>query len=67
MDRKQNQTYAACRRLTAAPKTHTEKVRGRKKILHPSGNQETAEIVMLIADDKNFRPKAALRHREVIP
>ena len=45
--------------------TYRLKVRGWKKIFHANGNQEKAEVAILISDKVDFKIKTIIRDKEV--
>ena len=46
--------YTAYKSLTSDLKTHTNKLRGWKKVLHVHGNEKKAGVAILIADKIDF-------------
>ena len=47
--------HAVYKRPTSDLRTHTDKVRGWKKIFHTNGNQKKAGVVILISDKIDFK------------
>ena len=56
--------YAVYKRPTSDLGTHTDKVRGWKKIFHANGNQKKAGVAILISDKINFKIKSITRDKE---
>ena len=56
--------YAVYKRPTSDLGTHTEKVRGGKKIFHVNGNQKKAGVAILISDKIDFKIKNVTRDKE---
>ena len=55
--KKKTHIYAVYQRPTSDLGTHTDKVRGWKKIFHVNGNQKKAGVVILISDKRDFKIK----------
>ena len=56
--------YAVYKRPTSKQGTHTDKVKGRKKIFHANGDQKKAGVTILISDKIDFKIKAVKRDKE---
>ena len=56
--------YAVYKRPTSDLGTHTDKVRGWKKIFHANGNQKKARVAILISDKMDFKIKNVTRDKE---
>ena len=57
--------YAVYNRRTSDLGTHTDKVRGWKKVFHLSVNQKKAGVAILISDKIDFKIKTVTRDKEV--
>ena len=56
------QLFAAYKRLTSALRTHNRlKVKKCKKIFHANRNQKKVEVVILVSNKINFKPKVITR------
>ena len=66
LNRYENKThiYAVYKRPTSDLGTHTDKVRGWKKIFHANGNQKKAGVAILISDKTDFKIKTITRDKE---
>ena len=62
--KKKTHIYAVYQRPTSDLGTHTDKVRGWKKIFHVNGNQKKAGVVILISDKRDFKIKTIPRDKE---
>ena len=56
--------YAVYKRPTSNLGTHTDKVKGWKKIFHANGNQKKAGVAILISDKIDFKIKTVTRDKE---
>ena len=56
--------YAVYKRRTSDLGTHTDKVRGWKKVFHLSVNQKKAGVAILISDKIDFKIKTVTRDKE---
>ena len=56
--------YAVCKRLTSNLGTHTDKVRGWKKLFHANGDQKKVGVAILISDKVDFKIKTMTRDKE---
>ena len=56
--------YAVYKRPTSKQGTHTDKVKGRKKIFHANGEQKKAGVTILISNKIDFKIKAVKRDKE---
>ena len=56
--------YAVYKRPTSDLGTHTDKVRGWKKIFHANENQKKAGVAILISDKIDFKIKNVTRDKE---
>ena len=56
--------YAVYKRPTSDLVTHTDKVRGWKKVLHANENQKKAGVAILISDKIDFNIKTVTRGKE---
>ena len=56
--------YAVDKRPTSDLGTHTDKVKGWKKIFHANGNQKKAGVAILISDKIDFKIKNVTRDKE---
>ena len=51
------------KRPTAKQETHTDKVKGWKKIFHANQDQKKAGVAILISDKTDFKTKAVKRDK----
>ena len=56
--------YPVYKRPTSDPGTHTDKVKGWKKICHANGNQKKAGVAICISDKIDFKIKTITRDKE---
>ena len=56
--------YAVYKRPTSDLGTHSDKVRGWKKIFHANGNQKKARVAIFISDKIDFKIKNVKRDKE---
>ena len=56
--------YVVYKRPTSKQGTHTEKVKGWKKIFHGNRDQKKAGVAILISDKIDFKTKAVKRDKE---
>ena len=57
-------TYVVYKRPTSKQGTHTDKVKGWKKIFHANRDQKKAGVAILISDKVDFKTKAMKRDKE---
>ena len=55
--------YAVYKRPTSKQGTHTDKVKGWKKIFHANGDQKKAGVATIISDKIDFKIKAVKRDK----
>ena len=55
--------YAVYKRPTSKQGTHTDKVKGWKKIFHANGDQKKAGVAIIISDKIDFKIKAVKRDK----
>ena len=56
--------FADCKRPTLDLETHTDWVKGWKKIFHVNGNQKKARLAILISDKIDFKISNIVRDKE---
>ena len=56
--------YTAYKRLISGLKTHTDKVRGWKKIYHANSNNKKPGVATLISDKTDFKAKTIIKDKE---
>ena len=52
---KKTHLCASHKKFTSEPKTHTDRVRWWKKVVHANGNIKKARVAMLISDKVDFK------------
>ena len=60
---KQDPIYAVYKRPTSKQGTHTDKVKGWKKIFHANGDQKKAGVATIISDKIDFKIKPVKRDK----